>query len=148
MKRFLIALVLLAVLCAAGCGTETQDPAASGQNPIADRTQGDPAPSDASLPEEGIPQELPGVWSSADAGKLMMSETITFGEDGDLTVTGTYQGGDMGTIYGTYRVVGNNIFCSITGGTTPYEVTYAFRIDGRTLVLTDDDGDATYLRTS
>lgn len=134
MKRLMIAILLLSVLCAAGCGKAPQEESA--------------APPVTELPAEGIPQELPGVWTSADAGKLMMSETITFGEDGDLEVTGTYEGNDMGTIYGTYRVVGNTIFCDITGGSAPFQVSYAFRIDGRELTLTDDDGDATYLRTS
>lgn len=135
MKRLLIAILLLSVLFAAGCSTSpTQETAVT------------EAPSEPS--EFAIPQELPGVWTSADAGKLMMSETITFGEDGSLTVSGTYEGSDMGTIYGTYRVEHNRILCDITGGTTPYQVSYAFRIDGRELVLTDDDGDATYLRTS
>ena len=135
MKRLLIAILLLAVLFSAGCSkAPTQETAAT---EIASEQT-----------EYAIPQELPGVWASADAGKLMMSETITFGEDGSLTVSGTYEGSDMGTIYGTYRVEHNRILCDITGGTTPYQVSYAFRIDGRELVLTDDDGDATYLRTS
>lgn len=135
MKRLLIVILLLALLCAAGCKQESQTPestAAPVTEPI----------------ENAIPQELPGVWTSANAGKLMMSETITFGEDGSLTVSGIYEGSDMGTIYGTYRVVFNTIFCDITEGTTPFQVSYAFRIDGRELTLTDDDGDATYLRTS
>ena len=104
----------------------------------------------ALLPETvfSVPQDLPGVWVSADAGKLMLSETITFGEDGSLTVSGTYQGSDAGTVYGTYRVEYNRILCSITGGTTPFDVSYQFRIDGRELILTDDDGEAHYLRTS
>ena len=134
MKRLLIALLVLSVLCAAGCTATTE-----------------PEPTEVSvtgMPESAIPQELPGVWTSASAGKLMMSETITFGEDGSLMVTGIYEGSDMGTIYGTYRVVFNTIFCDITEGTTPFQVSYAFRIDGRELTLTDDDGDATYLRTS
>ena len=134
MKRLLIILLLLSVLCAAGCR----------QTPATETA----APPDTELTEGGIPQELPGVWTSASAGKLMMSETITFGEDGSLMVTGTYEGSDMGTIYGTYRVVFNTIFCDITEGTTPFSVSYSFYIDGRELVLTDDDGDATYLRTS
>lgn len=135
MKRLLTAILLLSVLFAAGCDrTAVQESTAA--EPVTEQT------------EEAIPQELPGVWTSANAGKLMMSETITFGEDGSLTVSGVYQGSDMGTIYGTYRVIGNTIFCDVTGGTTPFKVSYAFRIEGRELTLTDDDGDATYLRTS
>lgn len=135
MKRLFILLLLPALLCAVGCKEQAQTPESTA------------APVTAPI-ENAIPQELPGVWTSADAGKLMMSETITFGEDGSLMVTGTYEGSDMGTIYGTYRVVFNTIFCDITEGTTPFKVSYAFRIDGRELTLTDDDGDATYLRTS
>ena len=134
MKRLLILLLLLSVLCAAGCKqTPATEPT---EAPVTELTEG------------GIPQDLPGVWTSANVGKLMMSETITFGEDGSLMVSGTYEGSNMGTIYGTYRVVFNTIFCDITEGTTPFSVSYAFRVDGRELVLTDDDGDATYLRTS
>lgn len=134
MKRLWIACLLLAVLFAAGCRQTTAQESAD--TPVTE------------LPEYAIPQELPGVWTSANAGKLMMSETITFGEDGYLEVTGVYEGSDMGTIYGTYKVMGNTIFCDITEGATPFKVSYAFRIDGRELVLTDDNGDATYLRTS
>ena len=135
MKRLLIFLILLSVLCAAGCT----------QAPEAETTAAVPV---METQENAIPQELPGVWTSANAGKLMMSETIIFGEDGSLEVTGTYEGSNMGTLYGTYRVEHNYILCKITEGATPFQVSYAFRIDGRELVLTDDDGDATYLRTS
>lgn len=134
MKRLLIALLLLSVLFAAGCRQTTARESTAA--PVSEQ------------PEYVIPQELPGVWTSANIGKLMMSETITFGEDGSLEVSGTYEGSDMGTIYGTYRVMGNTIFCDITEGVAPFKVSYAFHIDGRELVLTDDDGDATYLRTS
>lgn len=96
----------------------------------------------------GIPQDLPGVWVSADEGKLAMSETITFYENGELEVFAVYRGEKTATIYGTYRVQFNTIFCDITDGTEPFSVTYSFRVDGRELTLTDDDGDAHYLRTS
>ena len=33
-----------------------------------------------------VPQDLPGVWVSASEGQLMLTETITFYENGDLTV--------------------------------------------------------------
>ncbi|MBQ3355897.1 MAG: hypothetical protein IJG45_02110 [Oscillospiraceae bacterium] len=135
MKRLTAAILLLALLCCVGCSRTPATPESTAA-PVTE------------LPEYGIPQDLPGVWSSADAGKLMMSETITFGEDGSLSVSGVYEGSDMGTIYGTYRVMGNTIFCDITEGATPFKVSYAFRVDGRELVLTDDDGDAHYLRTS
>lgn len=95
-----------------------------------------------------VPQELPGVWVSADAGTLDLTETITFYENGNLEVSATYQGKAAGTIYGTYRVEFDTIFCDITEGADPFDITYTFRIDGRELILTDAEGDAHYLRTS
>ena len=142
MKQLLCCLLLLCVLFV-GCETAADSAESSAQIP-SEESKTLPAASD----EPEIPQDLPGVWVSADAGKLMLSETITFGEDGSLTVSGTYQGSDAGTVYGTYRVEYNRILCSITGGTTPFDVSYQFRIDGRELILTDDDGEAHYLRTS
>lgn len=142
MRQLLCCLLLLCVLFV-GCETAADSAESSTQIP-SEAPQTLPDASD----EPEIPQDLPGVWVSADAGKLMLSETITFGEDGSLTVSGTYQGSDAGTVYGTYRVEYNRILCSITGGTTPFDVSYQFRIDGRELILTDDDGEAHYLRTS
>ena len=142
MKQLLCCLLLLCVLFV-GCETAADSAESSTQIP-SEESQTLPAASG----EPEIPQDLPGVWVSADAGKLMLSETITFGEDGSLTVSSTYQGSDAGTVYGTYRVEYNRILCSITGGTTPFDVSYQFRIDGRELILTDDDGEARYLRTS
>ena len=135
MKRWLCLILILGLLTAVGCS--------------------EAAPSESleesSAPPEtvfSVPQDLPGVWVSASEGQLMLTETITFYENGDLTVSGTYQGTDSGTIYGTYTVSDNQIFCDITAGTTPFKVTYTFCIDGRELILTDADGDAHYLRTS
>lgn len=135
MKRWLCLILLLALLSMAGCSEAAVD---------------ETAETSASVSETvfSVPQDLPGVWVSASEGQLMLTETITFYENGDLTVSGTYQGADSGTIYGTYTVSDNQIFCDITAGTTPFKVTYTFRIDGRELILTDADGDAHYLRTS
>ena len=135
MKRWLCLILLLALFPMAGCAEAPVDETAEASATVSETVF-------------SVPQDLPGVWVSADAGKLMLSETITFGEDGSLTVSGTYQGSDAGTIYGTYRVEFNRILCSITGGATPFDVSYQFRIDGRELILTDDDGEARYLRTS
>lgn len=134
MKRLVCLILVFLLLLAVGCTEATQ---------TAETTQ--------AVTEEtvfSVPQDLPGVWASADEGQLMLSETIAFFDDGQMMVTGTYQGSDAGTVYGTYRVDGNEIFCDITGGTTPFQVTYTFRIDGRELILTDAEGDAHYLRTS
>ena len=142
MKQLLCCLLLLCVLFV-GCETAADSAESSTQIP-SEAPQTLPDASD----EPEIPQDLPGVWVSASEGQLMLTETITFYENGDLTVSGTYQGSDAGTVYGTYRVEYNRILCSITGGTTPFDVSYQFRIDGRELILTDDDGEAHYLRTS
>ncbi len=132
MKRLMICLLCLLFLC--GCG----DP--SVQEPSFEET---------TLPvQELIPPELCGVWVSADAGERNMVETITFGEDGSLMVHLDYEGSDYSTIYGTYTVERNTVFCDITGGTTPFQVEYDYRIDGRELYLTDSDGTAQYLRNS
>ena len=135
MKRWLCLILILGLLTAVGCS--------------------EAAPSESleesSAPPEtvfSVPQDLPGVWVSASEGQLMLTETITFYENGDLTVSGTYQGSDSGTIYGTYYVENDQIFCDITAGTTPFKVTYTFRIDGRELILSDAEGEAHYLRTS
>lgn len=135
MKRWLCLILILGLLTAVGCS--------------------EAAPSESleessALPETvfSVPQDLPGVWVSASEGQLMLTETITFYENGDLTVSGTYQGSDSGTIYGTYYVDNDQIFCDITAGTTPFKVTYTFRIDGRELILSDAEGEAHYLRTS
>lgn len=136
MKQLLCLLLLLSLLMIVGCADTEAKPIAPNTPAVSEET------------EFSVPQELPGVWSSADEGQLMLTETITFDEDGNLTVSGTYQGDDAGTIYGSYRVEGNKIICSITGGTEPFQVTYSFRIDGRELILTDAEGDARYLRTS
>ena len=135
MKRWLCLILLLALLPMAGCAEAPVDETAEASATVSETVF-------------SVPQDLPGVWVSASEGQLMLTETITFYENGDLTVSGTYQGSDAGTVYGTYRVEYNRILCSITGGTTPFDVSYQFRIDGRELILTDDDGEAHYLRTS
>lgn len=135
MKRWLCLILLLALLLMAGCAEAPVDETAETSATVSETVF-------------SVPQDLPGVWVSASEGQLMLTETITFYENGDLTVSGTYQGTDSGTIYGTYTVSDNQIFCDITAGTTPFKVTYTFCIDGRELILTDADGDAHYLRTS
>ena len=95
-----------------------------------------------------IDEALLGVWSSAREGERDMVETLYFYESGDMIIELRYEGDPYGTLYGTYTVDGHLIRCNITEGTTPYQVDYEYRIDGRMLTLTDDDGPANYLRTS
>lgn len=135
MKRWLCLILILGLLTAVGCSEAAPS----------ESVEASSAPPETVF---SVPQDLPGVWVSASEGQLMLTETITFYENGDLTVSGTYQGSDSGTIYGTYYVDNDQIFCDITAGTTPFKVTYTFRIDGRELILSDAEGEAHYLRTS
>ncbi len=134
MKKLIVCLCLVLLLCA-GCKTEPTQPTTE---PSVTTT------TTAVL----IPTELLGSWVSATGGELEMVETITFAEDGSISVSAVYQGTDAGTIYGTYTVAGHSIYCDITQGTTPFSVVYDFRIDGRELTLTDADGPAHYLRVA
>ena len=135
MKRWLCLILILGLLTAVGCSEAAPS----------ESVEASSAPPETVF---SVPQDLPGVWVSASEGQLMLTETITFYENGNLTVSGTYQGSDSGTIYGTYYVDNDQIFCDITAGTTPFKVTYTFRIDGRELILSDAEGEAHYLRTS
>ena len=136
MKQLIFCLCLVLLLCTA-CGT-TQS-----TTPTTVTTT---EPTTTSTPF--IPTELLGTWASARGGELEMVETITFFEDGSLSVNAVYQGQDAGTIYGTYTVIGHSIHCAITQGTTPFSVVYDFRIDGRELTLTDEEGTSQYLRVA
>lgn len=137
MKRVLILPILLALLLIWGCGDNA-----------AERI--DPSQTDPSLSQElmALPQELLGVWVSADEGERDMVETISFFEDNSLTVELKYQGENYGMLYGYCTIEGHRLTCHIQEGASPYTVEYEFRIDGRMLILTDDDGPAEYLRTS
>lgn len=135
MKRVLICCLLCLLLCGCSAQAETTP------------TETDALPTESSA-AEAIPQDLPGVWVSASAGERNMIETITFGENGSLMVHLDYEGSDYSTVYGTYCIRDGKLVCDITEGATPFQVEYAFRIDGRELYLTDEDGEAHYLRNS
>ena len=141
MKRVLICCLLCLLLC--GCSGKAASNPADPQGSSASES----IPQESSVPES-IPQELPGVWVSASAGERNMIETITFGENGSLMVHLDYEGSDYSTVYGTYCIRDGKLVCDITEGATPFQVEYAFRIDGRELYLTDEDGEAHYLRNS
>ena len=134
MKKILILLFVLAILCT-GCA----------------KTPAETTESSGELPEEtvvGAPQGLAGSWTSATSGELGYTETITLGEDGDLSVELFHDGDSQRMISGTYYVKDATIYYSITEGTAPYEGTFDFRVDGRELFLDDSDGEAHYLRNS
>lgn len=137
MKRILILLSLLALLPVWGCGEKTAESAPPSQTV-----------SDNSEEIMALPQELLGVWVSADEGERDMVETISFFEDNSFTVELKYQGSDYGMLYGHCTIEGHRLTCHIEDGASPYAVEYEFRIDGRMLILADDDGPAEYLRTS
>lgn len=133
MKRVWICCLLCLLLC--GCGGQAATNA----------TESD-AHAQTTSDAEPIPRELPGVWVSASGGERDMIETITFGEDGSLMVHLDYEGSDYSTVFGTYCIKAGKLLCDITEGTTPFQKEYSFRIDGRELYLTDEDGEAHYLR--
>lgn len=139
MKYFCLILSVFALFFLVACGEETL-PSVSAE---------DTASTEESTREiMTLPRELLGVWVSADEGERNMVETIIFFEDGSMTVELKYQGSDYGKLYGSCTLEGHRLICSITDGASPYTVEYEFRIDGRMLILTDDDGPAEYLRTS
>ena len=139
MKYFCLLLSVFALFCFIGCGEEALPPVSAE----------DTASTEVSTQEiMTLPRELLGVWVSADEGERNMVETISFFEDGSMTVELKYQGSDYGKLYGSCTLEGHRLICSITDGASPYTVEYEFRIDGRMLILTDDDGPAEYLRTS
>ena len=140
MKKSFFLLLLLLCLLLSGC---RKTPAQ--ENPPSLETPGHTADREEIMT---IPRELLGVWVSADPGEREMVETISFFEDGTMTVALQYQGSDYGALYGSCTLEGHRLICSITEGASPYTVEYDFRIDGRMLILTDDDGPAEYLRTS
>ncbi len=152
MKRsvaFLAAIICLFSLCA--CNVENaQDSSEIAQN----SETGSQAPEETQIEsvlftETGLIDEaLLGQWSSADGGERQMIEHLSFYENGSLVIELDYQGSHYGTLIGTFCVDGHNLLCSITEGTDPYQVIYEYRIDGRMLILQDDDGPAEYLRTS
>ncbi|MBQ4565085.1 MAG: hypothetical protein IJA48_01935 [Oscillospiraceae bacterium] len=139
MKYFCLLLSVFALFCFTGCSEEALPPVSAE----------DTASTEVSTQEiMTLPRELLGVWVSADEGERNMVETISFFEDGSMTVELKYQGSDYGKLYGSCTLEGHRLICSITDGASPYTVEYEFRIDGRMLILTDDDGPAEYLRTS
>lgn len=137
LRKLLLLLLALSLLLCAGCSAV----------PNGEETLPSESPE---VPEStySIPEELLGVWVSASAGERNMVETITFFADGTMTVELDYEGSDYGILYGSFYMAGNSIVCHISEGADPYDVTYEYRIDGRELYLTDDDGIAQYLRNS
>ncbi len=134
--KILWILFLLLTLLLTGCG------------------QNNPAPPVETVLQEStaetspVPPMLIGMWRSLDPGELDMVETIEITEDGNISVNCTYQGKDAGTIYGTYFVMGEFLHCDMFANGAPYIIDYRFEIDGRELVLYDDDGAANYIKVS
>lgn len=148
MRKVVFALFLgLCLLFCGACDVENaQDSSDTAQS--SEILGSDTESSNSPDPVLSIDPELLGVWVSADEGEREMVERLYFYENGSLVIELDYEGSPYGTLYGTYTVDGHSLLCDITEGTTPYQVTYEYRIDGRMLTLTDDDGPADYLRTS
>ena len=139
MKRLLILLALLALLLTA-CGKK--------ETPVVIPAE----PADANRVTEALTEAVPpmliGAWRSLDPGELDMVETIEFFEDGNMSVNCTYQGQDAGTIYGTYTITNGILHCDMVANGAPYIIDYQFLIDGRELILTNEDNEANYIKVS
>ena len=133
MKRLFLSL-LCVVLLLCGCSTAPEDETTESLNVT------------TTAPEQMLDDTLVGIWVSADGGEREMVETITFGEDGEMSVNLRYEGSDYQTIYGTYRADGRTVFCEMTEGTEPFEIEYQYRINGRELYLVSGEKSAHYLR--
>lgn len=130
MKRFLLLFLIFTLLFCVGCQVSSETETTTAADSFA------------------LPRGLAGDWSSASSGQLGYTESISFGEDGSISVS-VYQNGEkLQTIYGTFHVEGDEIIYSITGGTNPYSGVFVYELDGRELSLTDEGGTAHYLRTS
>lgn len=140
MKRILILLCILAVLCTGCAGKPAETKKTAAEKP------------EEELTEEATavcaPQGLIGSWISASSGENGYTENITLEEDGFISVELFHDGESQQMISGTYYVKDAEIHYSITEGTAPYEGTFVFRLDGRELFLDDSDGEAHFLRNS
>ena len=141
MKRFLILLILLTLLLTA-CG-KTESPTVNTE----ELTKNQATQATETL-TEAVPPMLIGAWRSLDPGELDMVETIEFFEDGSISVNCTYQGQDAGTIYGTYTIINGMLHCDMTANDAPYIIDYQFLIDGRELILINEDHEANYIKVS
>ncbi len=142
MKRLFVILLMACLLLSVGC-KETETPIS-----VVTEQDQEAAPSTTALVSTPTPEMLIGMWRSLDPGELDMIETITFEEDGTISVNCTYQGSDAGTIYGTYYVNDKLLHCDMTSNGAPYIIDYQFLLDGRELTLQDDDGPAHYIKVS
>lgn len=141
MRRILLLFLVLTLLFCVACHSEPSKAAVEKDATISGESGG-------SNGTVALPRGLAGDWSSASSGQLGYTESISFGEDGVLSVS-VYQNGEkLQTISGTFRVEGDEIIYAITAGTTPYNGVFVYHLDGRELSLTDSGGTAHYLRTS
>ena len=139
MRKITIILLLLALLLV-GCRKNDSTPSTENKASTAETF--------ASLETTPTPEMLIGAWRSLDPGELDMVETIEIFEDGSITVNCQYQGKDAGTIYGTYYVSDDVLHCDMFSNGAPYMIEYRFELDGRELILQDDDGPAHYIKVS
>ena len=145
MKRLFI-LFLICTLLFVGCNSEepqssTIQPTETESTELTDATE-------SSEWFMQLPRGLEGEWVSATADERGYTEMITFFTDGTLTVSSLKNGEIQQTIYGYFHVNSDTIYFDIEEGTTPYQGSFEYAIDGRELTLVDEDGPAHFLRTS
>lgn len=139
MKKTLCLLLALltAALLLAGCAAR-KDATTAGEATTAESAA------------DGIPQDLVGVWVSANTGEDQIRETITFNDDGTMSASAEYRGQDAGTISGTFTVKGSVLTCDIDRNASgAFTRVYTFAVDGRELTLDySKKGPVKYLRVS
>ncbi len=148
MKRYFVIFLMLSMLLCAGCTSEGTKNVKTTEASESATTQSADAPETAPSELVQLPRGLEGNWTSASVSDRGYSESITFFEDGTLSVSSLLNGTVQQTIYGTFHVDGDKIVYEITEGTIPYSGEYKYVLDGRELYLIDDDQPAHYLRTS
>ena len=125
-----LTLVLLLAGCAApGSGTET-------------------APVTEAPAEAGEAAALIGMWRNAgqySEGRDFV-ETMTLNEDGSCTIHLDYQGEDYQTLSGSYEVKNGVLYTDLDTENGRMQRSFQYTIDGRELILQNEQKSVTYIR--
>ena len=125
-----LTLVLLLAGCAApGSGTET-------------------APVTEASAEDGEAAALIGMWRNAgqySEGRDFV-ETMTLNEDGSCTIHLDYQGEDYQTLSGSYEVKNGVLYTDLDTENGRMQRSFQYTIDGRELILQNEQKSVTYIR--
>ena len=129
-----IALALTLVLLLAGC-------AAPGSG-------AETAPVTEAPAEDGEAAALIGMWRNAgqySEGRDFV-ETMTLNEDGSCTIHLDYQGEDYQTLNGSYEVRDSVLYTDLDTGNGRVQRSFQYTLDGRELILQNEQKSVTYIR--